>query len=154
MNFLNKLNKFIHSKYILLVCRLILGSVFIYAASGKIMHPHAMAKILYNYKLLPDLFIYPLALFLPWIELMAGSFLIWGIFKRGSATILTLMLAIFIVAISINLIRGLNFDCGCFSTLSGSGSHDPYLLLLRDILLIFPGIIILTEKKRGKKNEN
>lgn len=156
MDSIIKLKEFLHSRYIMFVCRFILGFVFVYAASGKIMNPYAFSKIIYNYKLLPDIFIYLPALILPWLELIAGIFLIFGILKKGSAAILTLMLGIFIMAISINLFRGLSFDCGCFSTLSGTGSHNPYILLLRDILLVIPGIIILTEnkKKEVQKNEN
>lgn len=151
-----KLKKFLHSRHIIFICRFILGFVFIFAASGKIMDPYAFSKIIYNYKILPDIFIFLPALILPWLELTAGIFLIFGVLKKGSAAILTFMLGVFIIAISINLFRGLSFDCGCFSTLSGSGSYNPYALLIRDILLLIPGIIILTEnkKKEVQKNEN
>ena len=131
----------INNKYFILICRIILGTVFIYASVDKIMNPEAFAAIISNYKLLPDFFIYAPALLLPWIELVAGSFLIAGIFIRGSSFILNGLLIVFILAITINLVRGINFDCGCFSTLTGTGSNV-YFLLFRDLLLLIPGSVI------------
>ena len=135
------MNILFKNKYVILACRIIFGSVFVYASIDKIFNPDAFAAILYNYKLLPDFLIYPPALFLPWIELIAGSFLIAGIFIRGSSCILNSLLIIFIIAITINLARGVNFDCGCFSTIQG-GSSNVYSLLIRDVLLLIPGFLV------------
>jgi hypothetical protein len=70
-----------------------------------------------------------------------------GIFKRTAAIILFSLLFVFIIAISINLIRGLNFDCGCFTTVITEKGSDPVGLLIRDILMLIPGGIIIL---RGK----
>lgn len=131
----------LNNKTVVLLCRIIFGSVFIFASIDKIFHPEAFAGILYNYELLPGFLIYPPALFLPWVELVAGAFLIAGIFLRGSSFILNSLLLIFILAITINLLRGINFDCGCFSTLPGTDSNV-YFLLVRDLLLLIPGFLI------------
>lgn len=146
------MKKIIYRPYIVFICRIILGSVFIYASADKILHPEAFADILYNYRLLPDFLIYAPALFLPWIELVAGAFLIAGIFKRGAGFILNGLLLVFILAITINLVRGLNFDCGCFTTLPGEGSNV-YALLIRDILLLVPGAVIFMNYNYRRKNE-
>ncbi|MEN8222682.1 MAG: MauE/DoxX family redox-associated membrane protein [Acidobacteriota bacterium] len=140
-----------YNKSIILICRIILGTVFIYASIDKILNPEAFAAILSNYKLLPDFFIYAPALILPWLELVAGSFLIAGIFIRGSSFILNGLLVVFITAITINIARGLSFDCGCFSTLTGTGSNV-YLLLFRDILLLIPGSIIFFHYNIRRRN--
>ena len=128
-------------------CRFILGGLFIYASISKIVHPYAFAKIIYNYKLLPESLIYISAITLPWVEIISGLFLIAGIFKRTAAIILSSLLFIFIIAISFNLIRGLNFDCGCFTTVITEKGSDPVGLLIRDILMLIPGGIIIL---RGK----
>lgn len=141
------LEKLLNNKTIILICRIILGSVFIFASIDKIIHPEAFAGILHNYQLLPDIFIYSPALFLPWIELIAGSFLIAGIYIRGSAFILNSLLLVFILAITINIIRGISFDCGCFSTIPGE-SGSTYFLLLRDLLLLIPGALIYLNYKK------
>ena len=148
-----KIKKLIGNKYFVLICRIILGAVFIYASVDKIINPEAFAAILSNYKLLPDFFIYAPALLLPWIELVAGSFLIAGIFIRGSSFILNGLLIVFIIAITINLARGINFDCGCFSTLTGTGSNV-YFLLLRDLLLLIPGSVVFFQYTMRSWNGN
>ncbi len=148
-----KIKNLIKNQLFILICRIILGSVFIYASADKIFNPEAFAAILSNYKLLPDFLIYAPALLLPWIELVAGSFLIAGIFVRGSSIILNGLLIVFISAITINLIRGINFDCGCFSTSQGTGSNV-YFLLIRDLLLLIPGYIILFHYNSRRENES
>ena len=144
-----KVKKKFEKRLFLLICRAILGFVFIYASIDKILDPEAFAQILHNYKLLPDFLIYPPALILPWVELIAGSFLVAGIFVRGSSFIINLLLIIFIHAIAFNLLRGISFDCGCFSLSAGTGSNA-YLLLLRDLLLLIPGILIYYNYSRNR----
>ncbi len=126
----------------LLISRLILGGLFVYAAWDKIVHPDQFAQIVLNYKLMPDMGINLLAIFLPWLEMVAGLLLILGIFPKESAAILAGLLLVFILAIGINLARGLDFDCGCFSTSTDQKSAS-YLLMLRDILLLLPAVHIM-----------
>ncbi|MCP4148680.1 MAG: DoxX family membrane protein [bacterium] len=117
----------------------------------KINEPHAFAKIIHNYQILPDFFIYIPVLLMPWVEILTGLLLITGFFKRTSAILLSTMLLIFIVAISYNLMRGLNFDCGCFSVVPEKGGSDPVGLLIRDLLLLIPAaVIIFFEPKKIK----
>ncbi len=135
-------------KWIVPACRLILGGVFIYASIDKIAHPDAFADILYNYHLVPAWGIHFLAAWLPVLELLAGICLISGILLRGAATISGGLLIVFIVALGINLFRGYNIDCGCFTT--GAGTHEGGMiaLILRDILLLAPAVLILLHEYR------
>jgi len=126
-----------------LLSRLLLGGIFIYASIDKIAHPHAFAKIIHNYQLLPDVLIYAAAVMLPWVELVSGLFIVAGIFKRTTAIILSSLLLVFAVAISINLIRGIEFDCGCFSTVASDSGSASVFLLIRDILMLIPGMIVI-----------
>ena len=75
-----------------LAARLILGAVFIYASLDKIAHPAAFAKDVYNYQILPDALISLTAIGLPWLELIIGAFLLIGLFREGSVSIVTLLL--------------------------------------------------------------
>jgi hypothetical protein len=84
----------------------------------------------------------PLAICLPWIEVMAGAGLIAGIMISGGALVVSGMLVIFAVAIGIDLMRGLNIACGCFSTSAGA-EPITWLYVVRDILLLGMGIHIL-----------
>ncbi len=143
INIKKKIFGFLGSLPVQVLCRFILGGLFIYASISKIAHPYAFAKIVYNYKLLPETLIYISAIALPWVEMISGFFLVAGIFKRTAAIILFSLLVIFIIAISINLIRGLDFDCGCFTTVAAGNGSDPVGLLIRDFLMLIPGGVII-----------
>jgi uncharacterized membrane protein YphA (DoxX/SURF4 family) len=126
-----------------MVCGIILGGVFIYASLDKIAHPRAFADIIYNYKLLPGIVIYLAACTMPWLEMTAGLCTVTGLFRRTAAMVLGGMLLLFIVAISINLARGLDFDCGCFTTIKSENGSNPVGLLIRDFFLLIPAVIII-----------
>jgi len=131
--------------------RLILGGLFIYAAIPKIMDAQGFAAIIANYKILPDTLVTLPAIILPWAEIITGFFLVVGIFKRTSAVILSLLLLVFIFAIGFNLIRGISFDCGCFSTVATKEGSNPVSLLIRDLLLLIPGLIVVFFYKEKKE---
>jgi uncharacterized membrane protein YphA (DoxX/SURF4 family) len=107
------------SRFIYLSVRLILGGVFIYASYDKLFHPKAFADIIYNYQILPDHLINATAIFLPWLELLMGVFLIIGFWMPGTVVWCNFLLVVYIGVLSFNLARGLNIDCGCFSTTGG-----------------------------------
>ena len=135
------------------LCSLILGGVFIYASIDKISHPQAFAKIISNYQLLPAVLVTLPAMVLPWLELISGVLLAAGIFRRAAAGILSSLLVVFAIAISINLARGIKFDCGCFSTVTTVSGSDPVGLLIRDILLLIPGLIIILFPRDKKESQ-
>jgi len=96
--------------------RLILGTLFIYASYDKIVHPKAFAEVVYNYQILPDGLINVTAIFLPWLEVLMGMFLIMGFWMPGTVIWCNTLLVTYTVALCFNLARGLDIDCGCFST--------------------------------------
>jgi uncharacterized membrane protein YphA (DoxX/SURF4 family) len=133
--------KFLSNKYLLLISRLILGFIFIYAGMEKISDPGSFAVSINNYKLLPLSIINIAALILPWIEVTAGLLLIFGIVIKENAVIITSLLIIFFIAISISLFRGLNIDCGCFGTINAS--KVGLMKLLENFLLILAGLQLI-----------
>jgi uncharacterized membrane protein YphA (DoxX/SURF4 family) len=115
-----------------------LGLTFIYASLHKIVLPAHFAKIIYGYDLLPGASINLIAIILPFLELFAGLALLLGVYPRSAAAIITGMLLAFMIGITINLIRGHEFDCGCFAFgIQGSASSAAQLLGRDVILLIF-----------------
>jgi uncharacterized membrane protein YphA (DoxX/SURF4 family) len=127
----------------LLISRLILGGVFVYASFDKILHPHEFAEVVYNYQILPDALVNFTAILLPWLELSAGVFLILGLFLRGALFTCNVLLAVFLVAIAFNLARGLDIDCGCFTASADpSSGGDMILYLLRDAFFLAMGLSV------------
>ena len=86
-------------KYLVIICRLILGGVFIYASLDKIANPAEFAKAVGNYHVLPFGMENLVALILPWVELIAGICIIAGILVDGSSILIIIMNVIFIFAL-------------------------------------------------------
>jgi uncharacterized membrane protein YphA (DoxX/SURF4 family) len=119
---------------VILAARLVLGSVFVIAGVEKIVNANAFAKAIDNYQILPYSALNVAALILPWLETIAGVFLIFGIRLRASSALTGAMLMVFIVAILSAMARGLNIDCGCFS----QGTSEPvgWKKIFEDIALL------------------
>lgn len=115
-----------------------LGIIFVVAAWPHITDPPGFAHMIYNYRILPGTLINISTLVMPWVELLAGLCLILGIWTRAARNLIALMLIVFIVAISFNLLRNHPIDCGCFDV-SASGKtpeeqfRDMWMVILRDI---------------------
>ena len=119
--------------------RLVVGGIFIYASIDKIIQPDQFARIIYNYHLVPAPLINLAALLLPWVEFGAGLFLVLGIWPRAAGCFLTGLVVVFIAALSVNWVRGVDLACGCF-TVSAEASGAIGSLILRDLLLLLPAL--------------
>ena len=99
--------------------------------------PKAFMRAVADFQLLPLPFVKVVAAVLPGIELLAGGVLVIGAlaalrrapqdpgaYTKAAAWIAAGLLTVFIGALAINLLRGLEMDCGCFDVL---GSHIPFL---------------------------
>ena len=117
---IESVSKLISSRYVLLISRIILGLTFIWAAAGKIGQAELFADLIFSYQILPYYLVNITAIVLPWIELLCGILLMVGFKVRGSALLISLMLAAFLLALGINIARGVDMDCGCFG-FSGDG---------------------------------
>lgn len=105
--------KLLQSKSLILLSRLVVGGILIYASIDKIVNPGEFAKSIANYHMLPFGLENTVAIILPWIELIVGFVLIAGIYLDGAAFISFGMMLFFILAITSAILRGLNIDCGC-----------------------------------------
>ncbi len=138
----NPAKRLLRNPWLELAARLILGATFIYASYHKILAPAEFAKVIYGYDLFPSGTINLIAVVIPFIELIAGTALIMGIYPRSAALIINTMLVFFILIISVNLIRGHEFDCGCFSVLTDRTTNSPSFMLGRNLVLLAMGIYI------------
>ena len=140
----NQIEIFLRKRWVNLISQMVLGSIFIYASIGKIINPGDYAESISNYKILPNYLAGPIAIVLPYNELFFGLALILDYWTRLSATVLSILLIIFIVAIFSTILRGLNIDCGCFHNKGPELINtNPWLFILRDILFLIPGFIII-----------
>jgi uncharacterized membrane protein YphA (DoxX/SURF4 family) len=124
-------------KIVLLAVRMFLGGIFIYASIDKIIFPGRFAEVVYNYQILPDILINFTAVVLPWLEVAIGVSLVFGVWLPGSVFLCNLLLLTFLGALLFNTARGLDINCGCFTTSSEASSKSLMAwYLIRDIFLL------------------
>jgi len=101
-----------------LVVRVVLGAIFVVAGASKVGHAAEFAQQIAAFRLLPQPVIAPMALALPFLEILLGGYLIIGLFTRVAGWVATLLLLVFDGAIASAVLRGMTLNCGCF------GTHD------------------------------
>ncbi|MFN3871946.1 MAG: MauE/DoxX family redox-associated membrane protein [Ignavibacterium sp.] len=135
------MKKIFSNQYFLLISRIIIAIVFIYAGAEKISDPKGFSQAIYNYRLFPIETINFLAITLPWLELVSGILLLFGVSVKENAAIIGTLLFVFIIAVAISMIRGLDIDCGCFGKGTPVGwrkiGENTLLLILCLALLAF-----------------
>ncbi len=118
-------------RWFFIILRCFLGVVFVYAGISKVGDANSFAQSIANYRIMPDFLTIPLALYLPYLEILAGIALISRLFFTGGILIAGSLLAIFLGATGSALVRGLDISCGCF----GSSSATLPEALARNITL-------------------
>ena len=134
-----------------------LGVIFIVAALPKIVDPPSFAHMIYNYRILPGFLINISALVMPWVEVLAGLALILGVWVKPARWIITLLLLVFMIAITINLARGNAIDCGCFDVSAANRTHeerikDMWIVLIRDAGMLLMCAQLAWAERLGRKN--
>ena len=123
-----------------LLARLILAGIFFYAGFSKLETPRELAASIVEYRILPDSLVWPLAVGLPIFECNLAIMLVLGLRLRVAALGITILCAMFTVAVAQSWARGLEINCSCF----GEASLTPiYLIFLRDIALLALSLFLL-----------
>jgi uncharacterized membrane protein YphA (DoxX/SURF4 family) len=120
----------------------VMGGIFLYAAGSKLVDPRPLVTIIWGYRILPAGPINLLAIYMPWVELLAGVSLLSGYKRRAAALLASGLLTMFIVALGINAVRGVNVACGCFSA-SAEDVSNAWLLVLRDLPMLAAALVLL-----------
>jgi uncharacterized membrane protein YphA (DoxX/SURF4 family) len=128
------LKQIIHSPWFNLLLRLMIGGIFVYAGSLKIMDPKSFAKVISQYDLIPEAFLAPVAVGLPLMELLAGLGLIFNI--RGSLTVIFSMLVLFVFVLWYGILKDLSIGCGCFTPEEIAGHDSLKRAFYRDLLMM------------------
>jgi len=129
-----------------LIARLYLGGIFIYAAYGKIVDPYGFAVSIATYQMTPTSVVNIMAIFLPWLEIVTGVFLLVGLMTRVQAILINGMMVMFIIAISYAVYRGLDMgSCGCFAS-EEAAEEISTGTIMRDVYWLLIGLFIFFVK--------
>lgn len=148
----SKLQHFINHpahSYIAMLVRFYLAYVFISACLHKLAEPTSFAVDIATYQMLPLIFINPLAIVLPYVELGTGIMLVTGTKARAAALMVGGMMIMFMIALSYALAHDLSISCGCFASNAAAGS-DPisWLTMLRDSAWLILALYVVIFDKR------
>ncbi len=132
------------NRYVALIVRFLLGGLFLLSSLGKLVdiQRHSVA-VVYNYEMLPDSLAIVFGWALPFIELLCGLGLLFGVLTRLSSFGTALLSISFFVSKAILLSRGSDIECGCFgavaSTLASVTIYlDPAILLMSLAVMLSP----------------
>ena len=128
-----------------------MGVLFIYASYDKIIDPISFSNTITQYHISPIQLNNLAALIIPWLELVIGVCLLFGVFLEGSSSITILLLFWFIFILWQAVARGISLDCGCFNLGETSESiklrAEMINRIVQDIVLLFLAFLV----KYGKK---
>jgi uncharacterized membrane protein YphA (DoxX/SURF4 family) len=127
---------------VLLVLRLYIGGVFIYASMYKINFPAEFADTIASYQLAPAWSINALAVCMPWVELVAGVLLVLGWRTQAAAALLAGLLVLFCGVILVTLLRDIPIGCGCFTSVEEPMSWGT---LLRDLVWLAMTLLVFAK---------
>lgn len=113
--------------------------VFLAASVNKLRSLEIFEGVVYNFRLLPETLVKPVAYILPFLELAVAAALVVPATRGYSGWTAVILLGVFTVAVAINLLRGRReIDCGCFGSKHMSSDLKQTLswwLVLRNIVL-------------------
>ena len=128
-------------RILLVVLRVGLGAIFVYAAWIKLRDPWQLfAMSIDSYRILPLGAVELAARIIPWLERAVGLLLIAGLWLRISGSIVSLLLLTFFVLMVRAYAKGMAIDCGCF----GPGEAISWKTLLRDGALLAAALLVTT----------
>ena len=132
-------------RVLLLLGRVALGVIFIYAAYTKLYfnggwhfgdYQFFFGMVINSYNILPLSAVDWAARILPWFELLLGILLIAGVGLRWTGMLASALLLLFIGAMTRAYMNGLEIMCGCF----GNNEKLGPLTLLRDSTMLIHAI--------------
>jgi uncharacterized membrane protein YphA (DoxX/SURF4 family) len=122
------------------VLRLLTGGTLLVAGVLKVGHAADLAASIAGFALLPAAVVGPLALALPFIEILMGAYLVAGLFTRATAVVVAGQFALYAGAVASAVIRHLPANCGCFGPGDAAVADWPHVAF--DALLAAAAIFI------------
>ncbi|WP_319583024.1 DoxX family protein [uncultured Pseudodesulfovibrio sp.] len=124
------------SKILHTVIRVVLGLLFVYAGTLKLMHPQGFAVTINIYGLVSWKMAGFLSYAIPCVEILSGLGLILNV--RGALAAIVAQLLGFMVVLLYALYLGLDADCGCFGTPKNTDNAPtgPLQAFIRDAVML------------------
>jgi hypothetical protein len=116
------------------IAPIVLGAVFLAAGVLKVLDPHAFAVSIARLRIVPMALVGPVAILLPWIEIVGALALLDPRTRDAALKVLLGMLAVFTAVLVVGLLRG-GTSCGCFGK-ADSVFNRAEVALARNVLLI------------------
>jgi uncharacterized membrane protein YphA (DoxX/SURF4 family) len=141
--------------WVVLALRLVLGAIFLVAGFTKAGHGDLFAAQIAGFRILPQVVIAPIAIALPYLEILLGIYLVLGLFTRIAAWVAVVLLATFDGAIASAVVRGLSVSCGCFGptdktvTTWSEVARDAVFVLLAVIVALRPPGALAVDRRIG-----
>jgi uncharacterized membrane protein YphA (DoxX/SURF4 family) len=146
------------SKWLIILLRVILGGVFIFAGTLKIIDDSLLRDSVGIIVWLPLQLKILIIDLLPWAEVVMGSLVIlasvpkWHPFLRLADIPTALLYLVFLIYAIVGWATGQEGDCGCFG--SGIGSSFGWIMTLRNTLFVLGASILLMDSFRVKPRED
>lgn len=131
------------------ICRLFLGGILVYAGLTKLANPLQFAAAIEAYQLLSPDWVIWISRIIPWLEIVLGMGLIFGLWIRFFAAFAGSLLVFFTLIMLVTYLRGIEADCGCF----GVGEKISPFTLFRDTFLILPALYLFVKVNSGPKTK-
>jgi putative oxidoreductase len=103
------------SKWICRLLRFGFGGLLIFASISKLVHPYEFATVIENYRILGDGLSRWVAVWIPYLELVTGLLLIFGIWLDAASIVNAGLMFSFLILVTQAHVRHLDIQCGCFS---------------------------------------
>ena len=134
----------VYEPVVIIFCQLSLTVIFGLGAWGKFRELEEFTGIVRNYRLLPELAIRPVAYLMPVLETAIAVTLLAGTVHPYPAKGAFVLLAIFALAIGINILRGRRYiDCGCFKT-TLKQRLSWWLVVRNGLLMVMAAVLVVT----------
>lgn len=130
-----------------LICRLAIGSIFLFSGIIKLSDLVSFNEAIIRFGILPLQLVNIAAITIPAIEILSGILLLLNIYTKVSALSLKILLVLFIYGITINLINGETFECGCFGPLKIFEKISIYSIALDLVLLAMLSIVFFKSEQ-------
>lgn len=102
-------------QYLLLIIRLILGSIFLISAIYKFSSPIDFAQSILNYQVFGFFLSHLGAIMIPTLEAIVGVLLLTGFWLKEAIILTVCLYVAFDVMVIQAYLRGLDVACGCFN---------------------------------------